>query len=66
MRPVLGPVVEIIGAWFIAAMRLVNRHTGGTAFTPLLGFLLGVAPYLLADVALNMWRKKRASGQAST
>jgi hypothetical protein len=64
-RPSLTPVVEIIGAPFIASMRFVNRTFGPSRVTPLLGTALALAPYLLADLAVRRWRlqrEKRAEG----
>lgn len=58
-RPSLAPVVEIIGAPFIASMRFVNRTVGPSPLAPLLGTALALVPYLLADFALRRWRLQR-------
>ena len=55
------PIVSLIGAPFIAGMRLSRRLMGWTAFTPVLGTLFGLAPYLLADWLLARTRARRAA-----
>lgn len=55
---ILRLVISIIGAPFIASMRLVSAVLGDSIATPLVGLLLGLSPYLLADW---LWRKRRAT-----
>lgn len=57
-RPTLQPVFTVVGFPFITAMRLVNRMIGGSPLTPLAGLLLGLVPYVIADV---IWRRVRRS-----
>ena len=61
LRTPTAPVVGVIGAPFISAMRLTRRMVGWSAFTPLLGTLLGLAPYVLADWLLRRARARRAA-----
>lgn len=59
-REPLAPVVSFIGAPFIAGMRLARRLVGWSRLTPLVGTLIGLAPYVLADWLLARWRARRA------
>lgn len=61
LRMSLTPVITAIGWPFIAAMRFVNRSTDWPmGVTSLVGTLLGLSPYLLADWALRRWRARRS------
>lgn len=54
-------LVSVLGAPFIAAMRWAIRNVGWSPpYTQLAGFLLGVAPYVVADFVLNALRARRA------
>ena len=55
-RPTLQPLITVIGTPFIAAMRLVSRTLPPSVLTPILGTLLGLAPYLAADWLLRRRR----------
>ena len=59
-REPLTPVVTFIGAPFIAGMRLARRFVGSSRLIPLVGTLIGLAPYVLADWLLARWRARRA------
>jgi hypothetical protein len=48
-RASLEGTMRVIGAPFIAAMRLTSSLFGKSPLTPLAGLALGLAPYLLAD-----------------
>ena len=52
------PVVKVIGAPFIAGMRLARSLVGANPVTPLLGTAIGFAPYLIADWLLA-WKRRR-------
>lgn len=54
------PVVSVIGAPFIGAMRASRSVLGSSPVSPLAGTLLGVAPYLLADWFLARRRRQAA------
>jgi hypothetical protein len=56
-----APLMNVIGAPFIAAMRLSRTVVGASVLTPLLGILLGLAPYLLADWLLSRARRRRTA-----
>ncbi|HJU64436.1 MAG TPA: hypothetical protein VJ596_02105 [Gemmatimonadaceae bacterium] len=60
-RPSLRPVMTIIGAPFIASMRLVNGALGPSPVTSLLATALALVPYLLADLLLRRWRLRKAT-----
>lgn len=60
-RPTLQPVFTVVGFPFITAMRLVNRMIGGSPLTPLAGLLLGLVPYVIADM---IWRRVRRPAPA--
>ena len=60
-RGPMTPIVSVIGAPFIAAMRLSRRVIGWSTFTPVIGTLMGLAPYLLADWLLARARQRRAA-----
>jgi hypothetical protein len=49
-------VIAIIGAPFIASMRAANSALGPSNLTPLVGLVLGLSPYLIADW---LWRRRR-------
>ena len=54
-------IVSTLGAVFIAGMRLARQMVGWSPpYTQLLGFLLGLAPYVLADLVLRIIRARRA------
>lgn len=55
VREPLSPVVTAIGYPFISAMRFVNRNITPSAWSPVIGTLLGLAPYVLADW---FWRRR--------
>lgn len=55
---ILKVVVSFIGAPFIASMRLVHAVLDDSKVTPVVGLLLGLSPYLLADW---FWRRRRAT-----
>jgi hypothetical protein len=57
-RDALAGVVSVIGAPFIGAMRLSTSLLDGSRLTPLLGLVLGIAPYLLADWLLARYRHR--------
>ena len=59
LREPTAPVVSVIGAPFIAGMRLARRLVGWSRLTPLLGTLIGLAPYVLADWLLSRRRARR-------
>jgi hypothetical protein len=55
-------VVSLLGAPFIAAMRWARQLIGWSPpYTQLLGFLLGLAPYVLAEFALRFVRARRGA-----
>lgn len=60
-REPLTPMVTFIGAPFINGMRLARRLVGSSALIPLVGTLLGLAPYVLVDWLLARWRDRRAA-----
>ncbi len=49
-------IVSIIGAPFIAAQRL-SRELGTSPLRPVVALLLGLAPYLIADLVLRARRR---------
>jgi hypothetical protein len=51
--------VSIIGAPFILAMRLATATFGSSSLTPLVGLVVGLAPYVLAEWLLHRWRSRR-------
>ena len=55
------PLMEVIGAPFIGAMRLSRPIVGASPMTPLLGLLIGLAPYVLADWLLARARARRTA-----
>ena len=59
-RAPLTPVMNVIGAPFITGMRL-SRDLGSSPLRPLVGTLLGLVPYLLADWLLSRVRARRAA-----
>jgi hypothetical protein len=59
LRATSAPVMGVIGAPFIGAMRLSRGLVGSSPMTPLLGTLIGLAPYLLADWLLARVRRRR-------
>jgi hypothetical protein len=61
LRTPSTPVMNVIGAPFIGAMRLSRRLVGGSPVTPLLGLLMGLAPYVLADWLLARARSRRTA-----
>lgn len=54
---ILFGVVSVLGAPFIAAQRL-SRSLADMPLRPLIALLLGVAPYLLADLLLRRRRMR--------
>jgi hypothetical protein len=56
-----APVMGVIGAPFIGAMRLSRTLIGSSPLTPLLGTLIGVAPYVLADWLLARARRRQSA-----
>ena len=60
----LTGAMTVVGAPFIAAMRFSNALFGDASATPLVGLLLGLVPYLLADWLLQKIRSRRANGSA--
>lgn len=61
LRGSSAPVVTVIGAPFIGAMRLSRSLLGSSPLTPLLGTLIGLAPYVLADRLLSRARARRVA-----
>ena len=61
---VLTGAMLVVGAPFIAAMRFSKVLFGHSSATPLVGLLLGLVPYLLADWLLQKVRSRRATGSA--
>lgn len=55
-------LVSVIGAPFIAAMRLATATLGDSRLTPLVGLLLGLAPYVAADW---LYRRRRRTSPVS-
>ena len=52
-------LVSILGAPFIAAMRFAVRTIGWSPpYTQLVGFIVGLAPYILAEALLRLWRHR--------
>jgi len=47
----------ILGAPFIGAMTLMTRVVGVPSVRPLLGLIIGLAPYLAADLLLRQRRR---------
>ncbi len=61
LRGSSAPVMNVVGAPFIASKRLARQLAGASAVTPLLGTLLGLVPYVLADWLLARARMRRAA-----
>ena len=57
MGRVLFGIVSVLGAPFIAAQR-VSRSLGDMPLRPLIVLLLGLLPYLLADILLRRRRMR--------
>ena len=60
LRAPTAPLMNVIGAPFIAGMRM-SRELGSSPLRPLVGPLLGFIPYLLADWLLARARTRRAA-----
>ena len=48
----------VLGAPFIGSMTLVTRLVSNSAIRPLLGLILGISPYVAADVLLRRRRRQ--------
>lgn len=62
-RESVEPAMQVIGAPFIASMRLATRWFGRSAVTPIAGLILGLLPYVGADWLLR-WRRLRLTNRA--
>jgi len=60
-RESVKPAMQVIGAPFIASMRLATRWFGESAVSPIVGLILGLLPYLGADWLLRWRRLRRAN-----
>lgn len=57
-------IVSIVGAPFIAAMRWATRGLGmSPPFSQVAGFILGLTPYLIAEVVLRVVRARRLASR---
>ena len=57
-------IVSIVGAPFIAAMQWATRGLGmSPPFSQIAGFILGLTPYLIAEVVLRVVRARRLASQ---
>lgn len=53
-------IVSVLGAPFIAAMRWATRAVGWSPpYTQLVGFVLGLVPYVVAELLLKAVRRRR-------
>lgn len=62
---VLSVVMSIVGAPFIFAMRSSSALFGDSRVTPLVGLVLGLVPYVLADWLLQRLRSSRVNRSAA-
>jgi hypothetical protein len=62
----LFAVSYVLGTPFIAAMRLVGSVVSHPALRGVLGFVLGILPYLAADEALRRRRLRKQGGFRET
>jgi hypothetical protein len=56
MGKALFAVVSVLGAPFIGAMRFTGQFVTGP-LRPLMALLLGLAPYVVADLLLRHYRR---------
>ena len=59
--------VSVLGAPFIWAQRFAGRAFGPGSMARVAGFLIGLAPYVLGEIVLRVYRRRRlASDQGTT
>ena len=63
-RAVFG-FVSVLGAPFIGSMRLAGRLLGSSPARPIVALLLGLLPYLIADLLLRRRRATSAGRSAA-